>query len=225
MKFFSLRTQRGITLVEILIGTGLISLIILVVTNFSSTMSMNYKRGFSDLENFREAHAAIIQLRKDFSMACPYMSKSDGIQELKKYTLRPFAISVGDGSIVGANRKIRVFPHQLTFFRFADPSFSDNPMPVVEEVEYLFDSAEKVLIRKHLGKTNKFAGFKEMEFKAFVHAANPDVPVLWVKMVFDQVSEGSSARPLELTTSISGCFVGDAINFRNWQYRTYHRNN
>ncbi len=217
--------DSGFTLVEILIGTVIISFIFYMITTFSSNMAFKYKHGFVDLDNFRVAHQAINQLRRDFNMACPYVTSGDGINEQKKFLFRPLSIDKGAGKFAGANRRIGIMPQHLTFFKFAEASFGQHRMPVVEEVEYVFDSDTGVLTRKCRGAQSKFPGFKEMEFKSFVHAANSQVPVLWVRMTLDQnhYQKSDFGKPLELTVSIASDFVADAINYNSWQYRVYHQ--
>ncbi|KAF1083040.1 MAG: hypothetical protein GQF41_0807 [Candidatus Rifleibacterium amylolyticum] len=225
MKITSAKPHSGFTLVEMLIGTVIIGFIFYIVTSFSSNMAFKYKHGFVDLENFRVAHQAINQLRRDFNMACPYVTAGDGINEQKKFLLRPLSIDKGAGKFAGANRRIGIMPQHLTFYKFADASFGQHQMPVVEEVEYLFDSASGDLTRRCGATLQKFPGFKEIEFKSFVHQANPQVPVLWVRMTLDQdhYKESDFGKPLELTVSITSNFVADAINYNSWQYRNYHQ--
>lgn len=217
------RSSRGVTLIEVLAGMLVISIILYAITNFASNMAFKFKHGFVDLENFRVAHQAINQLRRDYNMACPYVASGDGIEELKKFLLVPMAISRGNEKFVGANRRVRIAPGQLVFYKFAEPGFSLNSQARVEEVEYIFDAASRQLTRKCGDSTKKFNGFKSVEFKSFVHMGNPGIPVLWVSLVLDQDYYKGSEKPLELTVSISSNFIADSINHRGWQYRTFHQ--
>ncbi|MBU1108589.1 MAG: hypothetical protein KKB51_18075 [Candidatus Riflebacteria bacterium] len=215
--------SKGITLIEVIAGTLIISVIFYTISSFTSNLAFKYKHGFVELENFRVAHRAISQLRRDFNMSCPYVTSGDGIEELKKFLATPLAISKGDGKFVGANRRIRITPQQITFFKFADTSFSMNPQPLVEEVEYDFASASGILTRSCNGNVVKFNGFKEVEFKSFVHLGNPRIPVLWARIVLDSEFYKGSGKLLELTVSIASNFVIDSINQSDWQYRTFHQ--
>lgn len=215
--------SKGITLIEIIFGTLIISIIFYTISSFTSNMSFKYKHGFVELENFREAHRAISQLRRDFNMACPYVTSGDGIEELKKFLSTPLAISKGAGKFVGANRRIRITPQQLAFFKFIDTGFSMNPRPLVEEVEYDFVPASGMFTRKCNGNVVQFNGFKEVEFKSFVHLGNPKVPVLWARIVLDNEFYKGSGKELELTVSITSHFVADSINHSDWQYRTFQQ--
>lgn len=217
------RNCRGVTLIEVLAGMLIISIIFYVISNFVSNLAFNYKHGFVDLENFRVAHQAVNQLRRDYNMACPFITSGDGIEELKKFLLVPMAISRGDEKFVGANRRVRIAPGQLVFYKFADSGFSLNSQPVVEEVEYRFDAGSRQLTRTCNGLSRQFSGFKNVEFKAFVHMGNPRIPVLWVRLVLDQDYYKGSEKPLELTVSISSNFIADSINHGGWQYRTFHQ--
>ena len=217
------KKNRGVTLIEMVAGTLIISIIFYVITNFASNMAFKYKHGFVDLENFRVAHQAINQLRRDYNMACPYVTAGDGVEELKKFLAMPFAISKVDEKFVGANRRIRITPQQLTFYKFADTSFSMDSQPLVEEVEYTFNADSGKLTRTCGGNSRQFNGFKEVEFKSFVHLANPQIPVLWAKIVLDQDYYADSGKPLELTASINSNFVIDSINHDGWQYKTFHQ--
>lgn len=222
---FAVKRCRGVTLIEILVGTLIISIIFYMISSFTGNMAFNYKHSFVELENFREAHQAINQLRSDYNMACPYVDSKDGIQELKKFTLRPFAMSKTDAKYVGANRRIRVAPNQLVFYRFSDSGFSENAKPEVEEIEYSFDSSSGTLVRKSAGRKIEFSGFKEFSFSAFVYQTNNQVPQVWVRMVLDQnkYRDAAFGKPLEITTAISSAFAADAVNYNSWQYRTFHR--
>ncbi|MGM0597489.1 MAG: hypothetical protein ACQES9_10665 [Myxococcota bacterium] len=217
--------KHGITLIEIVTGTVIISFIFFMITNFASNMAFQYKHSFVDLENFRIAHQAVNQLRRDYNMACPFITSKDGIEELKRFLGRPLAISKDQGKFVGANRRIRITPRKLTFFKFAEFGFSKSSQPMVEEVEYSFDSKKRQLTRTSAGKTTRFKGFAEVEFKSFVHMGNNLTPVLWVKFVLDNDFYKGNEKPLELTVSIASNFVNDAINHSGWQYRTFHQLN
>lgn len=219
----STRHNRGVTLIEVVSGMLIISIIFYAITNFASNMAFKYKHGFVDLENFRVAHQAINQLRRDYNMACPYITSGDGIEELKKFMMVPMAISKGNEKFVGANRRVRIAPGQLVFYKFADQGFSFNSQPLVEEVEYIFDAGSGQLTRNCNGLSRQFNGFKNVEFKAFVHMGNPRIPVLWVRMVLDQKYYKGSEKPLELTVSISSNFIADSLNYSGWQYRTFHQ--
>ncbi len=223
MKEISINRRTGVTLIEIVVGTLIISIVFYAVSSFASNMAFKYKHGFVDLENFRVAHQAVNMLRRDYKMACPYITAGDGIEEMKKFLLTPLAVSAGAARFVGANRRIRVTSQQLVFFKFADTGFSSDPEPMVEEVEYRFDSDSGCLIRSCGGQSSEFKGFKEVEFKSFVHEANPHVPVLWAKIVLSHEYYKDSDKPLELTVSLSSSFVADSINRSDWQYRTFHK--
>ncbi|MFZ5951522.1 MAG: hypothetical protein ACOYXC_12510 [Candidatus Rifleibacteriota bacterium] len=217
--------KNGITLIEAVVGTLIISLVFYMISSFTGNMAFKYKHSFIELENFREAHMAINQLRRDYSMACPYVDSRDGLAELKNFVLKPFAISKIDAKYVGANRKIRVTPNQLAFFKYSVSGFSENPKPEVEEIEYTFDQSSGKLIRKAGSNTTTFDGFKDFSFSAFVYQTNTALPLIWVKMTLDQnkYKDSSFGKPLELTTSLSSTFVADSINYNSWQYRSYHR--
>jgi len=219
------KRRTGITLIEIVVSMLIISIIFYAISKFASNMTFKYKHGFVDLENFRTAHHAVNMLRRDYKMACPYMTAGDGIEEMKKFLLTPLAVSAGSGKFVGANRRILINPQQIVFYKFTETGFSMDSEPLVEEVKYTFNADSGCLIRSCGDQTREFNGFKEIEFKSFVHQANPHVPVLWAKIVLSHEYYKDSTKALELTVSFSSNFVADAINQDNWQYRTYHRNN
>lgn len=217
--------RSGITMIEAVVGVLIASFLFYILFSFTGNMAFSYKHTFVELENFREAHLAISGLRRDYRSSCPYVNNRDGIEELKKFMLRPFAMSKTDGVYVGANRRIRVTATQIVFYKFADHGFSENHMPVVEEVEYRFDKASGCLLRKVGDQLTTFEGFKEFEFQPFVYEHNSKLPVIWVRMVLDnnKYVDSSFGKPLEITTTISGAFSADAINYSSWHYRTYHR--
>ncbi|PKL49020.1 MAG: hypothetical protein CVV42_07575 [Candidatus Riflebacteria bacterium HGW-Riflebacteria-2] len=214
---------RGLTLIEIIAGTLIISIVMYMISSFTSNMAFKYKHGFVSLENFRQAHQAVNMLRHDYNMACPYVTAGDGIEELKKFLMTPLAVTSINEKFVGANRRIRISPTQLIFYKYAEIGFSISEQPQVEEVEYRFNPAEKKLIRQCGENIREFRGFREVEFKAFVHAGNPLVPAVWARILLDQDYYKDSEKPLELTVFFNSNFVADAINHNDWQYRTYHQ--
>ena len=223
MKNKLLNGKKGLTLIEIVVGTLIISVIFYAVSTFASHMAFKYKHGFVDLENFRVAHQAVNMLRRDYNMACPFITAGDGIEEMKKFLLTPLAISGDNAKFVGANRRIRITPQQIVFYKFAEAAFSTSSEPMVEEVEYRFDADSKNLIRSCGGQVQTFNGFKEVEFKSFVHEGNPHIPVLWARIVLSHEHYKDSDKPLDLTVSVSSNFVADSINYNAWQYRSFHQ--
>lgn len=215
--------HRGMSLVEILIAVVLTSFVLLMVFKFSSGAMFQYKHGFVNLQNFQIAHTAISRLRRDFTMACPYVTKQDGKESMKLFLLKPFTLG-GGGTFLGNNRTIQISPHHLIFYRFKFDGFSGNSNPPVEPVEYIFLPQKKTLVRKCAGKDKEYAGFSDVEFAAYVHKTNPDVPLLRVRLLLDHGDKGTvhTGKPLELTTSISSAFVSDLVNYNGWHYRTYH---
>ncbi|HNV70730.1 MAG TPA: hypothetical protein PKO06_13600, partial [Candidatus Ozemobacteraceae bacterium] len=89
-------------------------------------------------------------------------------------------------------------------------------------------AAAKTLNRLDAGQVKVFQGFENVEFKLYVHECNPQVPMLWVKIVVNESGNiyGNNLkadRALELTTTISSAFVTSNLENLSWNYETAHQ--
>ncbi len=218
--------KNGFTFVEMIISIAVAMVAFLLIYQFMSSTRHHYLYGTVNLQNLQEGRMAINYLRRDFSCACPRLEDPDdaGYFAFQKARKQVFATSSGEGA--GAGDLIQVLPHGLLFYKF---SFNaPDYKPRVELVRYEFDSAAKTLLRTGQdGKTQKFTGIEDVEFKVYVHQIEPGVPLLWAKL---KIHEGENmfgsdkiGSALELTTSISSPFLNSSANNPYWRFETGHK--
>jgi type II secretory pathway component PulJ len=175
------KSKRGFTFVELLVTIGISMIAFLMIYRFLTSTRHHYMYGTVNLQNLQEGRLAINYLRRDFSCACPRLEDpaTDGYVNLQKARKQIF--STASMPSVSSSNLIQVEPHGLLFYKYAyqSPDFQ----PRVELVRYEFDGSAKTLMRiGQDGKTQKFTGIEDVEFKVYVHQINPGIPVLWVRL-------------------------------------------
>lgn len=218
--------KSGFTFVEMIVSMAIAMMAFLLIYQFMSSTRHHYLYGTVNLQNLQEGRMAINYLRRDFSCACPGLEDPDdaGYYAFQKARKQVFATSSGAGA--GAGDLIQVLPHGLLFYKFAFKTGDEKPK--VEMVRYEFDSSAKTLMRTGQdGKTQKFTGIEDVEFKVYVHQLEPGVPLLWVRL---KIHEGENmfgsekiGSALELTTSISSPFLNSNANNPYWRFETGHK--
>jgi len=124
---------------------------------------------------------------------------------------------------------IKLDSDSISIPKFAFDSPDEEPR--VEYVTYTYEPGN-ILSRKlvdasgTLKKEIKFSGIENVEFKMYTHQLNPNVPILWVRLlVHDKSTYGSDqiGKALEVTASISSPFITSLVNNRNWRFETGHK--
>ena len=223
---FEKNAGRGFTFVEITISVAVGLLALLMIFRFLSSTRHHYLYGTVNLQNLHEGRLAVNYLRRDFSSACPGLEDPDlaGYKNFQKTRKQIFATVSGTGSAAGD--LIQVLPSGLLFYKF---NFQTNDeKPKVELVRYEFDASAKTLLRTGQdGKTQKFTGIEEVEFKLYIHQIEKSVPILWVRL---KIHEGENmygsagiGSAMELTTSITSPFLNTSTTNPYWRFETGHK--
>jgi hypothetical protein len=210
-----------------MVAFGVSLVAILLIVKFFSGVQMHFQRSWVDLQSFHEGQMAMASLRRDFAGACPLLEKTNGRTALKMALKHPVKGS-GIANPLPSSQVIQVEKHQVVFHRFLFETDDSSPTPRVERVEYRFDPASSSLLRISGGNTRTFHGIRDLEFRLYSHELNPQLPVLWLRIVvLEGVSVGGSSpttgSPLELTTSLQSTFLLDAHKHPSWNFDTYHQ--
>jgi len=216
-----LQAKIGFTLAEILVTVVISSFLLITAIGFYRRMSYQFQLGIVDLKNFQDAHMAINYLRKDFSMSCPYLSTDISDNEMKEFMLKPMAIGFEDAG-KNNSKRIQILLGQIKFYKFSDYNFSSNKHTKIEKVEYEFHEDKGILERKTSQGSIFFSGFVNVGFYSYVHPSNPQVPILWVRLIInnDKKKLRGSEKTLIINTSIVSNFVADASKYPYWNYNS-----
>ena len=178
--------------------------------------------GTVNLNQMQEARLALSYLRRDFGSASPYFLASDTV----KVRMNPIKLDSTPISDPYKSSPIQITPTELVFYRF----IFDNPIgtmtTTLEQVTYTFDSSAKTLTRRTPNSSVSFTSIKNVNFGIYVHKANPNVPILNVRLeVLDEKTPGSpqNIAPLELCTSITSAFMNSNLNNLAWSYSPYQQ--
>jgi len=225
-KFLKAR-RSAFTMVELCISFGIATVVLYMAFKFMTSTRFHFMHGTVNLQNLGEIRLAINYLRRDFSSACPYLSKADNPQVLINFRNRPFnAGNLTDGL---NSRLVDINPagNKLTFHRFKFETADGDSSPEVQEITYEYDSTKKVLVRTCEGNKTTFKGFEGVEFKFFLSPFNEKVPILFVKMVAHEGKDQGGAnvdigKPVELTASIASAFMSTYYSNKTWNFQTTH---
>ena len=183
-------------------------------------LGWQFRRGSGDLQNLQEARLALAALRRDFAGAVPRLSAAGpGPQRERTRRFPITAAPPGPTARPGSagNAPVRLLPDGIEFQvgRFDSPA--DDLAPRLDPVSYTFDAKTGTLIRATPGGTTRFRGIREAQFEVFAHAANPDVPLLWVRLV-TLADDGAAAggQPLELATTMASRFIASDRRTPSW---------
>jgi len=219
--------------VTILLG----SLVVGIAFGFLSRVRSLYSHGTVNLQNLQDAQLAINSIRRDFFSACPFFGqKVETLAEFQIYEKtrrRVFDFGAGvEKAGLGNNRLILIEGGRIEFHRFpfeaGPPTAQEEQTAVpVQKVEYAFDPARQTLTRTVDGRPRRtFRGIGQALFRLYVHAFQPDVPLLHVTLTVDEGGEAGSGAPLgrklELATSISSAYVTSSLRHLDWNYEVVH---
>ncbi|GAB4270117.1 MAG: hypothetical protein Kow0029_06660 [Candidatus Rifleibacteriota bacterium] len=218
--------KKGFTFIELTVSVGIALVAFLLIYRFLSSTRHHYLYGTVNLQNLQEARLAINYLRRDFSCACPRIEDPDTGGYVNLQNARRQIFSTSSVSSIPSSDLIYVDDHTMKFYKYAFQSPDESPR--VEEVIYEFDGSAKTLVRRGQdGKTQKFTGIEDVEFKVYVHQVNNRVPILWVRL---KIHEGENlygseniGNALELTASISSPFLTSSLNNKFWRFEIGHK--
>jgi len=223
------RRRRGFTFVEMAMTVGIALLVFLMIYRFMSSTRMHYMYGTVNLQNLQEARMAINYLRRDFSCATPYIAGQDQVDYINMQKAQNFVFETPGWAPIPDVNLIKCDTDSLSIPKFAFGSPDEEPR--IEYVTYTYEPGN-ILSRKLLDATGnlkkevQFSGIENVEFKLYTHKLNPDVPVLWVKLlIHDKSTYGSDdiGKALEVTASISSPFITSLVKHRNWRFENGHK--
>ncbi len=210
----------GFTLVEVLVALAIGVFLLAAIGQALGFLGWQFRRGSGDLQNLQEARLALAALRRDFAGAVPRLSATGSAPQRERtrrfpITAPPPGPTAGSGS--AGNAPVRLLPDGIEFQvgRFDSPA--DELAPRLDPVRYTFDAKAGTLERTTPAGTTRFRGIREVQFEVFAHAANPDVPLLWVRLV-TLADEGAAAggQPLELATTMASRFIASDRRTPSW---------
>jgi len=229
VKLFHNKRSRGFTFIEMSMSVAIALVVFLMIYRFMSSTRQHYMYGTVNLQNLQEARMAINYLRRDFSCATPYIGGQGQVNFVNMQKARNFVFETPGWSPIAAVNLIKCDSDSISIPKFAFGSPDEEPR--IEYVTYTYEPGN-ILSRKlvdstgNLKKEVKFSGIENVEFKLYTHQLNPNVPVLWVKLlVHDKSTYGSDeiGKALEVTSSISSPFITSLVNNRNWRFETGHK--
>ncbi|PKL42882.1 MAG: hypothetical protein CVV41_12710 [Candidatus Riflebacteria bacterium HGW-Riflebacteria-1] len=220
--------KRGFTFVETAMSVGIALVVFLMIYRFMSSTRQHYMYGTVNLQNLQEARMAINYLRRDFSCATPYIGGQGQVNFPNMQKARNFVFETPGWTPINAVNLIKLDSDSISIPKFAFGSPDEEPR--IEYVTYTYETGN-VLSRKLVDATGvlknevKFSGIESVEFKMYTHQLNPNVPVLWVRLLVLDKSYGTGeiGKALEVTASISSPFITSLVNNRNWRFETGHK--
>ncbi|MBU1107453.1 MAG: hypothetical protein KKB51_12355 [Candidatus Riflebacteria bacterium] len=218
--------RRGFTFVEMAMSFGLALVVFLMVYRFMSSTRQHYMYGTVNLQNLQEARMAINYLRRDFSCATPYIGGQGQVDFINMQKARNFVFETSDWANISGVNLIYLDSGSIRIPKFAFDSPDEEPR--VEYVTYTYEPGN-ILSRKSVDaggavkREVKFSGIESVEFKIYTHQLNPNVPLLWVRLLVHDTYDTGIGKALEVTTSISSPFITSLVNNRNWRFETGHK--
>ncbi|OGK12639.1 MAG: hypothetical protein A2W80_09110 [Candidatus Riflebacteria bacterium GWC2_50_8] len=221
-------TGRGFTFVEMAMSVGIALMVFLMVYRFMSSTRHHYMYGTVNLQNLQEARMAINYLRRDFSCATPFIRGQGQVGFFTMQKAQNFVFETTGWVATAGINLIKCDSDSISIPKFAFGSPDEEPR--IEYVTYTYEPGN-ILSRKLVDATGglrkevKFSGIENVEFKLYTHKLNPNVPVLWVKLLVHDKTYGTGeiGKPLEVTASISSPFITSLVNNRNWRFETGHK--
>ncbi len=204
---------KGFTLVESIIAIGMASALIILVMKLSSAIRGDVVKGTVDLQNLQDARLVINSLRRDFTCAMPYYDSSDKQEDIDSVRNNPilYAETYTDNS--KKSKPIIIHKHHLNFIKPAHDSSGNLRM---EEIYYVFDGINKILIRhSNISGEKRFKGMDNIEFGLYYHPLETDTPMLLVSMII-RTTEGGETKTLPLTTTMCSSIVNKDIVNLDW---------
>lgn len=222
MKRLTARSRPGFTMVELVFAILFAGMSLAMMFRLVSFLQKNYAVGTVSLNQMQEARLALSYLRRDFGSASPYFLASDTV----KTRMNPVKLDAAPIGDPNKSSPIQITPNELVFYRFVFDNPTGTMTTSLEQVNYSFDAAAKTLTRRTPSATVSFSSIKNVHFGVYVHKANPNVPILNVKLeVLDDKTPGAlqNAAPLELCTSITSAFMNSNLNNPAWSYSPYQQ--
>ena len=249
--------RKAFTFMELLIGLVVMCMVLTGVHAIFSYTRKEFMHGTVNLQNFQDVQLAINLLRRDFSSACPYIDyyynldptksneywSTDGVEKdyiaLQKTRRDVFLSQDNTPSNGNANYKealpIQIDESGISFHKFVFQSDPKDPhLPLVEEVNYSFNSTEGTLTRTDVktGKRKVFNGFEVASFSLYVlkiaekdkskdESSYQEMPILWVYFRIYECVQGHKktniGKPLEMATSIISPYLASWMQNRRWR--------
>lgn len=216
--------RRGFTFVEMVMSVAIALLVFLMVYRFMSGTRHHYMYGTVNLQNLQEARMAINYLRRDFSCATPYVGGQGQVDWPDMQKARNFVFETAAWNPIPAVNLIKLDSDSISIPKFAYGSPDEEPR--IEYVTYTYEPGN-ILSRKLVDSTGalkrevRFTGIESVEFKLYTHQLNPNVPLLWVKLlVHDKELYNNVGKALEVTASISSPAITSLANHPNWRFQT-----
>jgi type II secretory pathway pseudopilin PulG len=220
------QANRAFTMVELLVGFLIFSMVLMMVNQFISAIRRGYMHGTVNLERLEEARLAISYLRRDFTSASPTLSEKDPAKIRRFFLKCPF--DLGGKPVTGfKSSPIQVSDSSITFYRFTFESSDGNQAPKVFPVSYEFNKNAQTLTRTTPDGQKVFDGFRNVVFKCYVHKNSPEIPLLHVEFeVFEEKERKheEQGKPLTLSATIGSVFVTDSLKNPVWNFTTFQQN-
>jgi hypothetical protein len=220
------RPNRAFTMVELLVGFLIFTLVLMMVNQFVSTIRQGFMHGTVNLERLEKARLAISYLRRDFTSASPILSEKDP-SKIRRFFLKcPFEL--GGKPVTGfKSSPIQVSDSSIIFYRFSYDSSDGTQAPKVFPVSYEFKKNTQTLTRTTPDSQKEFDGFRNVVFKCYVHKNSPEIPLLHVEFeVFEEKDQKQKeqGKPLTLSATIGSVFVTDSLKNPFWNFTTFQQN-
>lgn len=217
--------NRAVTMVELLFGFLLLSLVLLLVNQFVSGIRSGFMHGTVNLERLQEARLASSYLRRDFTSASPTVSERDP-SKIRRFILKyPLELS-GKPVTAFKSSPIQISGSSVTFYRFTYDSSTGLEAPKVFPVSYEFQKAAQTLTRTTPHGQKVFKGFRNVLFQCYVHKSSPEIPLLHVEFeIFEERGNKheEQGKPLVLSATIGSVFVNDSLKNRFWNFTTFQQ--
>jgi type II secretory pathway pseudopilin PulG len=225
MSVRSNKWNRAFTMVELLVGFLILSLILLLVNQFISAIRRGFMHGTVNLERLQEARLAISYLRRDFTSASPTVSEKDP-SKIRRFILK-YPLELSGNPVSGfKSSPIQISGSSVTFYRFTSDSTTGLEAPKVFPVSYEFQKSAQTLTRTTPDGQKVFKGFRNVQFQCYVHKSSPEIPLLHVEFEIFEERENKHeehGKPLVLASTIGSVFVTDSLKNRFWNFTTFQQ--
>lgn len=216
MNHICLKHRRGVTLVEILIGTILAVMLIALSVGMIRFVRRHQSVGTSDLRELQDARLAISHLRRDFRSATINTESNVTLSKQRNLHRNPL-VQAGSWRAESGVTPIIVDRTSIQFFKQSFETDSTDKNPKLQQIMYQIDSSRNCLVRSGPGFETAFTSIINADFRIYGHPLNKDVPVLLVK--FDIMAEDlESHQNMEFVTTISSSVISQKINNLSWHH-------
>lgn len=186
----------GFTLVEVLIGSVIISLILAMLSKTTGFVRSNVIKESAELQNLEIARNVINSIRRDYAVASAEYDSNDSFSDKYMVQLMPV---VSEASNNSGSKPMRINDNSILIYKkLIDGTY--------EHISYKFNKNKGYITRKSdKGKEKRFNDIKDAKFAVYFLQKDlnyTNTPLLWVSITVEN-GIGENKKELNLVATIA----------------------